>query len=358
MSSADTVAVDAVVEVQEARRYLLRYGIALSNEYEPVLDEDVSSAGVAVDLRDRNFLGRGISVGLGAHIERHLASVRGLFSMPRLAIAAASHERLTQIPRRERHQLRGHPVYSDDEANLTFEQRLRPRGWLELAWGYSASSRALSFELPEQPGRPIAFDGIFASVNATAVLDHRDSVFDPTRGWFYSTSLQWGLRALGSDFDYLRTLLRGSYYQPIGPLVLATNARLGHLRPLAGTPPLTVFDLFFKAGGTQTVRGYKQDELSAYEALGVPLGGTRLMVFNEEIRFPIFRIVKGVVFADAGNTFAERAGFSFSNLEVGAGFGLRINTPLAPIRIDIGYPVPHRPGLTSPRWHFSIGQMF
>ena len=346
-----------MVEVQEARRYLLRYGISLSNEYEPVIDEDVSSAGVAVDLRDRNFLGRGISLGVGAHIERHLASVRGLFSMPRLG-SLPVRTNVSLRFRGESDTSSAGTLYSDDEANLTVEQRLRPRGWLELAWGYSASSRALSFELPQEPGRPISFDGTFASVNATAVLDRRDSVFDPTRGWFHSTSLQWGLRALGSDFDYLRTLIRGSYYQPIGPLVLATNARLGHLRPLAGTPPLTVFDLFFKAGGTQTVRGYKQDELSAYEALGVPLGGTRLMVFNEEIRFPIFRIVKGVVFADAGNTFAERAGFSFSNLEVGAGFGLRINTPLAPIRIDIGYPVPHRPGLTSPRWHFSIGQMF
>jgi outer membrane protein insertion porin family len=105
------------------------------------------------------------------------------------------------------------------------------------------------------------------------------------------------------------------------------------------------------------VRGYKQDELSAYNAFGIPLGGTRLVVFNEEIRFPVFRIVKGVLFADAGNTFTERAAFSISDLKVGVGFGLRITTPLAPVRIDVGYPVPDS-GLASPRWHFSIGQMF
>ena len=357
MSSEETVAVDAVVEVQEARRYLLRYGIALSNEYEAVLDEDMGSVGVAADLRDRNFLGRGIALGLGARVERNLASVRGLFSMPRLA-SLPLRTNVSLTLRTENQTSSAGTLYSDDEANLTLEQRWRPRGWLELAWGYSASGRAVSFELPEPPARPISFDGLLASINATAVLDRRNSVFDPTRGWFYSTSLQWGLRALGSEFDYLRTLIRGSYYQPIGPVVLASNARWGHLQPLGGTPPLTVFDLFFKAGGTQTVRGYKQDELSAYDAFGIPLGGTRLVVFNEEIRFPIFRIVKGVLFADAGNTFAERAGFSISDLEVGVGFGLRITTPLAPIRIDLGYPVPRRSGLTGPRWHFSIGQMF
>ena len=56
-----------------------------------------------------------------------------------------------------------------------------------------------------------------------------------------------------------------------------------------------------------------------YDAFGVPLGGTRLVVFNEEIRFPVFRIVKGVLFADAGNTFAQRAGFSISISRSGLG---------------------------------------
>ena len=138
--------------------------------------------------------------------------------------------------------------------------------------------------------------------------------------------------------------------------MLATSVRWGELESLGGTPPLTVFDLFFKAGGTQTVRGYKQDELSAYEAFDIPIGGTRLAVFNQEIRFPLYRIVKGVLFADAGNTFAERTSFSFADLEVGVGFGLRINTPLAPIRIDLGSPRSF--GKTGLRWHFSIGQMF
>jgi len=356
MSSKETVAVDAVVEVQEARKYLLRYGIALSSEYEAALDENLGAVGVAADLRDRNFLGRGLALGLGARVDSDMASVRGLFSMPRLA-SLPLRTNVSLTARTENQTSSAGTLYSEDETNLTLEQRWRPHGWLDLAWGYSVSDRAVSFEVPDLPARPIDFDGLLASINATAVLDRRNSVFDPTRGWFYSTSLQWGLQAVGSDFDYLRTLIRGSYYQPIGPVVLASNARWGHLQPRGGTPPLTVFDVFFKAGGTQTVRGYKQDELSAYNAFGIPLGGTRLVVFNEEIRFPIFRIVKGVLFADAGNTFAERAGFSISDLAVGVGFGLRITTPLAPVRIDVGYPVPGS-GRASPQWHFSIGQMF
>ena len=60
-------------------------------------------------------------------------------------------------------------------------------------------------------------------MNGAAVVDRRDSFFDAKRGWFGSASLQWGERALGSDLDYLRTLLRGYCYQPVGRVVLAGN---------------------------------------------------------------------------------------------------------------------------------------
>jgi outer membrane protein insertion porin family len=63
-----------------------------------------------------------------------------------------------------------------------------------------------------------------------------------------------------------------------------------------------------------------------------------------------------VLFADAGNTFGESQSIRFHDLGVGLGVGLRINTPLAPIRIDLGYPQRFEP--SGFRWHFSIGQMF
>ena len=101
---------------------------------------------------------------------------------------------------------------------------------------------------------------------------------------------------------------------------------------------LTIFDLFFNAGGTESVRGYSQDALSAYSFFDAPLGGTKLLVGNAELRAPLFWRLSGVLFADAGNTFANAQPIRLSELGVGLGFGLRINTPLAPIRIDLGFP--------------------
>ena len=87
------------------------------------------------------------------------------------------------------------------------------------------------------------------------------------------------------------------------------------------------------------------------------LGGTKLLIVNQELRVTIAKWLKGVVFADAGNTFGN-AGIRLGELAVGLGFGVRINTPIAPLRIDLGFPVPRRPGDPLFRWHFSIGQMF
>jgi outer membrane protein insertion porin family len=68
--------------------------------------------------------------------------------------------------------------------------------------------------------------------------------------------------------------------------------------------------------------------------------------------------VSGASFVDVGNTFTDDRGIVLRDLAVGAGFGLRVRTPLAPVRLDLGFPVRSNTGQTSFRWHFSIGQIF
>jgi outer membrane protein insertion porin family len=349
-----TVPVKAIVSLEEARRFQLRYGVELSSEYSSALAQRTNALGVAADIRDRNFLGRGMSLGGGLRYEPDLRSARSLFSVPKLVgLPIRTNVHLTV--RAEEETTAAQVRVRDDETEIAIEQRLRVGRAVEYSWGFRTNWRDAGLT-PATRDEPLVFDGILASLNGAAVVDRRDSFFDAKRGWFGSVSTQWGQQAFGSDLDYLRTLVRGSYYQPVGPVVLAGNVRWGRLLPLGGRPPLTVFDLFFNAGGTETVRGYAQDELSAYEFFGAPLGGTKLLVVNAELRAPLFWRFGGVLFADAGNTFGESQPMRFRDLGVGLGVGLRINTPLAPVRIDLGYP--RRFEESGFRWHFSIGQMF
>jgi outer membrane protein assembly factor BamA len=325
----------------------------VSSEYTSALDQRTNALGGAADIRDRNFLGRGMSLGGGLRFEPDLRSARALFSVPTLRgrpirtnlflNGRGEEQRDEQLNAR------------DDEVKLSIEQRWRASRAIEYSWGYSSTWR--DARLTQATGeQSLDFNGILASLNGAAVIDRRDSFFDAKRGWFGSVSLQWGQQEFGSDVDYLRTLMRGSYYQPLGPIVLAGNVRWGQLVPLGGQFTLTIFDLFFNAGGTESVRGYSQDALSAYSFFDAPLGGTKLLVGNAELRAPLFWRLGGVLFADAGNTFANAQPIRLNDLGVGLGFGLRINTPLAPIRIDLGFPRSF--GETGVRWHFSIGQMF
>ena len=153
--------------------------------------------------------------------------------------------------------------------------------------------------------------GALGTVNGTFIIDKRDKPFDASRGWFQSSNLQWGLQALGSDFDYVRVLLRQFYYQPAGPFIFASGVRWGWLHGIGGEPPITILDRFFDAGGGQTVRGYAEESLSAVDIAGFPAGGTKLLILNQEVRFPLFsRWFQGAVFVDAGNTFAPRQSVS------------------------------------------------
>ncbi len=356
--SADTMPVTAVVSLAEPRKFQFVYGVEASNAYGPVFENVQNSLGIAADVRDRNLFGRGWTASIGARYEADVRSARTLFSVPTLGAR--------RIPTNMYLSWRSEALHDDAgnsadfvTKNATIEQRWRPRSWLDLTWGYSVSDRTLSgVVIDNRVVEDFSVGGVLASLNGTVVVDRRDSPLNSSRGWFHSSSVQQGATFLGSDLRYTRYLGRAYYFfSPFDRVTVASGVRFGSFWNVSGKASLDVVDLLFKAGGSQTVRGYKQDQLSPATGEGLRLGGTRLLVFNEELRVSFSTLVQGVVFADAGNTFLKDQ-FAWRDLAVGLGFGVRINTPIAPLRLDFGFPVPRRPGDRAFRWHFSVGQMF
>ena len=83
-----------------------------------------------------------------------------------------------------------------------------------------------------------------------------------------------------------------------------------------------------------------------------------MLVLNQEARFPVYRWVGAVGFVDAGNVFSKVSDLSLGELKVGVGFGLRLYTPFALLRVDFGVPLSREPGTPKGRWYFSFGQIF
>ena len=114
----------------------------------------------------------------------------------------------------------------------------------------------------------------------------------------------------------------------------------------------------FFAGGGNSVRGYAEDALSPRDVFGDAIGGNALLVLNEEIRFPIFKWVRGVGFFDAGRAFDTIGSITLKGVPLGTGVGLRVQTPIVLLRVDLAAPLDSSLGPRNLRWFFSIGQMF
>ena len=106
------------------------------------------------------------------------------------------------------------------------------------------------------------------------------------------------------------------------------------------------------------MRGYAQDSIGPTGLFGGTAGGNALLILNQEARFPLGWRLAGVAFVDAGNVFPSVRDIALRNLKVGAGFGLRIETPVGLVRLDYGLPFERDVDEPRGRVFVSLGQAF
>ncbi len=200
---------------------------------------------------------------------------------------------------------------------------------------------------------------VLATITPQLTLDRRDRPLDPRRGSFHLAALEVGGFVLGGDADFVKTRLETAWFlDPLPPTVLALSLRLGLAAPFRDTDDLPIEERFF-AGGATTVRGYRERRLGPLDAKGNPLGGDALVVLNVEWRFPIWRWFGGAVFFDTGAVTPRVGDLSVDELRSGVGAGLRVTTPVGPVRLDVGYPLDRVPRQSqTPRVYFTVGYPF
>jgi outer membrane protein insertion porin family len=199
---------------------------------------------------------------------------------------------------------------------------------------------------------------IIGRIIPAVTLDYRDNVLDPTRGSLHTLSVDLAGVYLGSQVSFVKSRIETAWYLDwLSPVILAVGARVGLAGPYANSAALPIEDRFY-AGGGSTVRGYPEDKIGPLDALGNPTGGNALMVFNLEGRFPIWRWLSGVVFMDTGAVTPEISDLGRAAFKTGVGGGLRVKTPVGPIRLDIGYALNGTQGEDRWQLYFGIGQAF
>ncbi|MEW6322464.1 MAG: translocation/assembly module TamB domain-containing protein [Acidobacteriota bacterium] len=366
VDAAGVQPVRARVTVVEWPTWRLRYGLELNDVQLDAAEDGTTprnqSLGLTADLLNQNLFGRAVAGGLAGRYERSRWTVRNFFSTPRFFGLPATSTVFLRLSHEEV------PVsetfgFVSDVRSVTVEQRWRPLASSEFALSYRFE-RNHTFDPNPSPFDPFPLDftADVGRINASALIDRRDDPFAATDGWFASATLSQAARSFGADFSNARLFVQLYHFQPVGPVVLASRVQFGSQ---FGDEALLPTERFFAGGGT-TVRGYAENALGPRDFLDRASGGEAIVLLNHEARFPVFRWVRGVAFLDAGAVFDRREDVSLGDLEGGAGLGLRLDTPYALFRVDMGVPLATRRALLgssgtrlgSIRWYFGIGHIF
>ena len=148
-------------------------------------------------------------------------------------------------------------------------------------------------------------------------------------------------------------------------VVFASRVRAGTIDPATGDADVPLLKRFF-LGGSNEMRGWGTYELSSLSASGEPVGGKSMFTATAEARVPIFKRLRGAVFAEAGNVWQDPWTLRLGDLRYDIGPGLRFDSPFGLVRIDFGYQLRPLEGLRidgapqTSRWriNFGIGEAF
>ena len=338
--------VPIVIEVRERDPHSIQLGVGWGTE---------DHFRVRIQQVNRNILGWDETLSIEGKLSSIYTGLVGSLSKPYL------------FNRRSTGVMRGGIEQRDTEAyinnRLFFNPAVEYKVDKDWSWfiGYNVEQdrmRELKTQVPDPSFEKQTF--FISSVPMGVIYDSRDSLLDATRGTYGRLEVESALEALGSEISFVRAEaeLRHVLPLPWESWYLAMRAGAGVVYALPGTEQVPLIRRFFP-GGSDSVRGYPYQRLGPLDSAGRPLGGEAMALGSVEVRFPIYQELGGVVFMDMGNAW-ESMNTAFGSLRYTTGFGLRYNTPVGPLRIDIGYQLnpPSNEPFDRYEAYLSVGQAF
>ena len=180
----------------------------------------------------------------------------------------------------------------------------------------------------------LTYSAALASVSLS--WERRDDTLNPTRGFFFGVTGEWGFPVFGMESDYQKIFVKSQLLRPLSKVFnLGLTARLGVGNGLRNLP-----ERFF-AGGSNTFRGEEFEMLGPLDATSLePFGGEAVVLVNAELAIaviPSWKELRLASFFDLGNVYASVNDFQPFDLRGAAGAGIRYRTPLGPVRLEIAW---------------------
>jgi outer membrane protein insertion porin family len=202
------------------------------------------------------------------------------------------------------------------------------------------------------------FEGLMTTLGASWNLDTSDDRLRPTRGLVTWAEAKVAPKFLAAASPFVRGETGASLYIPLPRhTVFAQRLVVGLANPLEETHRLLP-SLRFYAGGVNSNRGFERRMLGPLYPDEEPAGGEAKVESLSEVRFPIVWRLQGALFMDVGQVWSRVEAMSFAGFEPSAGWALMIDTPVGPIRVDMGYRLHDSGDQPAHVFHFLIGQPF
>lgn len=210
-------------------------------------------------------------------------------------------------------------------------------------------------------------NGSASSIQVSLIHDKRNNVFEPTDGYYGSTSLEY--TGLGGSMRWVKAEVEGRYYYPVWKdLVLRSRLQAAQLFKTTEReiPRIEKFSM----GGARNMRGFNIEDIGPRRpALNrdtnqletFNFGGLSQFLATLEFEHPLIKEagLKWVVFTDIGNVWDHGLGKDGDfRMRADYGFGFRWFSPIGVLRFEFGFPLNPTEDEGGSQFHFDIGQLF
>ncbi len=322
----NTTSLPIIVNVKEARRQKIGFGVGASTDNGPH---------VQIEYQNLNLLNRNLLFSSELKLDPNIQSIDAKIERPRNESGYIDSVR-TAIK------------HTDIEGVITTQnsiglKRTRNKGRIE-------TTIATQYLTEHQTVSGAVGDNLQAlTLNYIWTYRNLDNLISPTHGYIFSTEIGGAAKSLLSDQSFVRSDSRAIYFYPIterDSLTLRGELGIVIAPDRHGIPS----DFLFRTGGDQSVRGYDYQSLGVTDGNAI-VGGRYLATGSVEYTRWLTPKWGAAVFYDVGD-----AADSVSTLHPVAGYGAgaRWRSPIGPLSIDLAY----GEAVSQYRIHFSLGTAF
>jgi outer membrane protein insertion porin family len=239
---------------------------------------------------------------------------------------------------------------------LTLQKQLTKKSSASITYTFGKDKVTLTEDSTLTTDEEEELNTIKSGITLGYSLNSTNNLFSPTKGWKSESSLTYMGLGLNSEYHYYKIISEVDYFHPVGKKTVFANKLKGGIMKATQNDSETPIEDRFLMGGALSLRGWGKNDISPTDDSGSQLGGNSMIEASSELRFPLFGIFSATAFVDFGNEWYSSWKFKLNELKYDAGLGLRVQTPVGPIRLDVASPL--FDGSFRTQFFITIGQAF